>query len=547
MPAEQVTHPRPHPDEGKRFWLILIMNWTSKPCPGRPSPSRGGWVEVHGFRSTHWKDSEFMTRLLLREQDRWNHARRMSANFANQAVGTKSLSTQDNTSVSWAVSQQSPGYLLEAETGHQGVRCWRWNLWFGEEVMRTLCKVKKNMELGRRAQSHQWCIHTSATESSSPSTHWGTASRWLLQQLHITWGPGPGVNLPCRLEVLLLLGSTVSDNDTEAFGTLSQGGFWRRWEPDHFQEMALSLQYPQESLKVWSHSHQPKLPHLGSGSSHPPRSTQHHTREGASLSGSIIPIRLHHPHLAPSSPSGSIISAPSPPSGSITSIQLHHLHHLHLAPSSSIGLHHPHQALSPPSSSIIPIGLHQTASSPLGSITSIGLHQAQQLQSLKGESVTWLWENSVTQSGQRTLYPLGELGSFWPQLNCVRLNHDSIPVFVWKFTVVKRGAWIPNQAKTNSGAFHTVSTQHSPKFPSLDASRLGLATREVCEWPGRQTGKQLPVHGQVKRLLGMQLCGAMVQPLMQGPCVGRWEAEEVSSNLPCPQASPSSPWWQLAL
>ena len=110
---------------------------------------------------------------------------------------------------------------------------------------------------------------------------------------------------------------------------------------------------------------------------------------------SIIPIGLHHPHLvpsnlAPSSPSGSIISAPSPPSGSITSIQLHHLHHLHRAPSSSIGLHHPHQALSPPSSSIIPIGLHQTASSPLGSITSIGLHQAQQLQSLKGESVTWL-------------------------------------------------------------------------------------------------------------------------------------------------------------
>lgn len=96
-----------------------------------------------------------------------------------------------------------------------------------------------------------------------------------------------------------------------------------------------------------------------------------------------LSIGLHHPHPAPSSPSS--------PSGSIIPIWFHpiwlhhlhqapslhpapHLHHLHLAPSSSIRLHHPHQAPSPPSSSI----------------TSIGLHQAQQLQSLKGESVTWL-------------------------------------------------------------------------------------------------------------------------------------------------------------
>ena len=243
----------------------------------------------------------------------------------------------------------------------------------------------------------------------------------------------------------------------------------------------------------------------------------------SSLSGSIIPIRLHHLHhihWAPSPPSGSITSiqlhhlhwAPSPlphpssPYGSIISIQLHHLHHLHWVPSppsgsiTSIQLHHLHWAPSPPppsrspsgsiipiwlpaspSGSIISIGLHQTASSPLGSITSIRLHQAQQLQSLKGESVTWLQENNVTQSGQRTLYPLGELGSFQPQLNCVRLNHDCAPVFVQKFTMGKEGCVDAKPRQDQQWCFHTVSTQHFPKFPFLQASRLGLATQEVCE------------------------------------------------------------------
>ena len=76
-----------------------------------------------------------------------------------------------------------------------------------------------------------------------------------------------------------------------------------------------------------------------------------------------LSIGLHHPHRAPSSPSGSI------PSGSIISIRLHHLcsitsirfHHFHPAPSSP----------SPPSGSII---LHWVTSSPSGSITSIQLH-----------------------------------------------------------------------------------------------------------------------------------------------------------------------------
>ena len=109
---------------------------------------------------------------------------------------------------------------------------------------------------------------------------------------------------------------------------------------------------------------------------------------------SIISIGLHHFHQAPSSPSGShhLYRAPSSPSGSITSIipiQPHHLHQVPLPPSSSIistglhhlyHLHHPHMAPSSPSSSItsiISIGfhqLHQVPSPPSSSIISIGLH-----------------------------------------------------------------------------------------------------------------------------------------------------------------------------
>ena len=86
-----------------------------------------------------------------------------------------------------------------------------------------------------------------------------------------------------------------------------------------------------------------------------------------------LSIGLHHPHPAPSSPSGSIISIRPRHLWSITSIRFHHLHPS--SPSSSIipiGLHHSHQAPSPPSSSIIPNGLHQAPSGLTVTVTQGG-------------------------------------------------------------------------------------------------------------------------------------------------------------------------------
>ena len=67
-----------------------------------------------------------------------------------------------------------------------------------------------------------------------------------------------------------------------------------------------------------------------------------------------LSIGLHHPHPAPSSPSGSIISIRPRHLWSITSIRFHHLH-----PSS-------------PSSSIIPNGLHQAPSGLTVTVTQGG-------------------------------------------------------------------------------------------------------------------------------------------------------------------------------
>ena len=109
---------------------------------------------------------------------------------------------------------------------------------------------------------------------------------------------------------------------------------------------------------------------------------------------SIIPIGLHHPHLvpshlAPSSPSGSIISAPS------TSIRFHHFHPAPSSPSPPSGSIILHWVTSSPSGSITSIQLHHPHRAPSNCIISTGLHHLHRAPS--GPTVT------VTQGGERNL------------------------------------------------------------------------------------------------------------------------------------------------
>lgn len=108
-----------------------------------------------------------------------------------------------------------------------------------------------------------------------------------------------------------------------------------------------------------------------------------------------LSIGLHHPHPAPSSPSGSIISIRLHHLCSITSIRFHHFHPAPSSPSPPSGSIILHWVTSSPSGSITSIQLHHPHRAPSNCIISIGLHHLHRAPS--GPTVT------VTQGGERNL------------------------------------------------------------------------------------------------------------------------------------------------
>ena len=108
-----------------------------------------------------------------------------------------------------------------------------------------------------------------------------------------------------------------------------------------------------------------------------------------------LSIGLHHPHPAPSSPSGSIISIRLHHLCSITSIRFHHFHPAPSSPSPPSGSIILHWVTSSPSGSITSIQLHHPHRAPSNCIISTGLHHLHRAPS--GPTVT------VTQGGERNL------------------------------------------------------------------------------------------------------------------------------------------------
>lgn len=77
-----------------------------------------------------------------------------------------------------------------------------------------------------------------------------------------------------------------------------------------------------------------------------------------------------------------------------------------------------------------------------------------------------------------------------------------------------------SRPRSNGGAFTLYplgkAGMHPPRLPLLDASGLGLATREVCEQPGHREGARR--CSLRSRVLG---CRASSSALPQGPLPGR--------------------------